>query len=189
MSKDLHSELADEASAWAAENGESPAADESSSGPGAEARSPQQTEEPPAAQPVSSSSSERKTDDQVEDDDDVELLEPEEVAELAITLLDIGMTNYFGEHMALKPQQQQRLQRVGTKVAKKWMPEVEGAVEPEYVLAAALLMTYVPKYMAGPGPKPATTASGGGSSAGSPPPTTTTSATVDGRNVTAEVIS
>jgi hypothetical protein len=191
VSKELHQELADEAGRWAAENGEPPAGT-TTPGSGSSSSSAASPGAPPAAQPVSSSS-ERKTnvDDDEDDVDDEDLaFSPDDVAEMGVTLLDIVLTNAIGEHMALTEPQQKRLTRIAAKVARKRMPEIEGVVEPELLLVGALVATYAPKYMSGPGTKRAsTTASGGAQQPGAPTPgSTTTSATVDGRPVTGEVM-
>jgi hypothetical protein len=179
------STLEDEARAWAQENPEQappPPASPATPAPGAAPASSSPPVQPAA--PVAQASAS-------DDDDDEQPVSPEEAAEFAVALLDIVLTNFVSERLEFKPKQHAKLVKLGTPLARKYMPDVSDVASPEIAFAVGLAAICAKNYLTTPDPatahgSPAGGTEGTGGSSGGP--VGTTPANVDGKNVNAEVL-
>lgn len=143
---------------------------EPSSSPAGSASSTSQPEPEPAAEPSPTA------------------LPMEEIAAFGVGLIDAGLQNFVSPRCAFKPEQRAELAELGAAVLRKWLPSLEGAVEPEYAFAGSVALFAYVNYQSSAPPKkaPASPPGGGGGSGGGVGGST--SASVDGRPVNAEVL-
>lgn len=169
----------DEAAAkWAAEH-----PDEAPPAPQPSADAPGSRAEPATSTPPQNEPHEEQPTDPSE-----HALPMEEIAGFGVALIDAGLQNFVSPRCAFKPEQRAELGDLGAKVLRKWLPSIEGAVEPEYAFAGSVALFAYLNYKSSE-PTQKTSASpaggGGGDHGGSG---VSTEANVDGRSVNAQVL-
>lgn len=163
MSDELRAELEGEARQWAGQH---------------------EGEEAPKTAPATE---EKSSEEQPKAEPSAQALGGEDIASFAVTAIDFGLQNFVSERCAFKPQQRDELVKLGTKVADKYLPALQGFVEPEYAFVGAVAFFAFTNFMtAEPVAKPNATP-GGGSSEPAAGSGVATDATIDGQKVEARV--